>query len=384
MKIFLSLLMAGLAQSAIADEKGQAIRIHNRLTCEPPTDAVLEQMTDLIKIGKSEEAANLAIQNRGFLECTVKQWCAIQTNADRKFDVKLNDYCATVIGAVRDDKPFGDLLSADIIYVADPDPSKYLGKGPLPAYDPANNAQYEFLETKGLNLADVLVEKKQSEVSGVAQTSGLLTTRAFGEAYLTAGTNRRAVRYSMLNFLCNDLEQMSDTSRPDAMVGRDVERDPGGDATTYNNRCKGCHAGQDFFRGAWAFYDFDETAKKIKYTPGIVAGKYNINGDSFPTGYQTTDDRWMNNWTVGQNARFGWPEDLKGGNGVASFGKMLAKTAGFNTCMAKSTYKTVCASEGESEREKKIISELADDFKVSNQNLKTLFVKTALRCQIGE
>ncbi len=381
MKIFWVLLMAGWAGSASADERDQAIRIHNRLTCEPPTAEVLEQMTDLIKKGDPGAAGNLAVQNRGFLECTVKQWCLVQTNADRSFDVKLNDYCATVIGAVRDEKAFGDLLSSDIIYVADP--NKYSGTD-LPPYDPANNRQYEFIESRGLNLADLLIEKKQSEVSGIAQTSGLLTSRAFAEAYLSAGTNRRAVRYSMVNYLCNDLEQMSDTSRPDAMVARDVERAPGGDASTYNNRCKGCHAGQDFFRGAWAFYDYDVTAMKIKYTPGVVAEKYNINGDSFPSGHITVDDKWSNNWTVGQNARFGWPEDIKSGNGVASFGQMIAKTAGFNACIAKRTYKSVCASEGETESEKKIISELASDFKSSNQNLKTLFVKTALRCSIAE
>lgn len=382
MKIFLALFVAGLAQSASADERDQAFRIHNRLTCEPPTKEVLELMTDLIKKGDPEGAGKLAIKNRGFLECSVKQWCTVQTNADMKFDEKLNDYCATVIGGVRDEKPFGELLSSDIIYVADP--NKYMGTPALPPYDPANNLHYEFIESRGLDLADVLIEKKQSEISGIPQTAGILTSRAFAAAFLSAGTNRRAIRFSMLNYLCNDLEQMSDTSRPDAMVARDVERDPGGDATTYNNRCKGCHAGQDFFRGAWAFYDYDVTAMKIKYTPGVVAPKYNINADSYPTGHVTVDDKWINNWTVGQNARFGWPEDLKQGNGVASFGQMLAKTAGFNTCMAKRTYKSVCASEGESEKEKKIISELANDFKGSNQNLKTLFVKTALRCHIGE
>jgi hypothetical protein len=370
-----------ISSHGFADEKDQAYRLHNRLTCEAPSRDVLDQMTDLIKKGDSEGAAKIAVQNRGFLECTVKQWCASQTNKDQRINVKLNDYCATVIGGVRDGKSFGDLLSADIIYFADP--NKYKGTTPLPAYSPANNDHYVALENSGADLADILVERKQTEYAQIEKASGLLTTRAFGEAFLSLGTNRRAVRHSMLNYLCTDLEQMMDTTRPDTMVARDVERDPGSDSATYNNKCKGCHAGQDFFRGAWAFYDFDATSKRVVYTPGQVVKKYNIN-PYFPNGWITRDDTWANNWIEGQNAKFGWPQNLTTGKGVASFGEMLAKTEEFNTCMAKRAFKTICQKEGTDDNDKKIVAELASDFKSSNQNLKTLFIKTATRCQAGE
>lgn len=382
MKKYLALLVMVSAPSVFADERDQAYRIHNRLTCAPPSKEVWDQMTDLLKKGDGEGAAKLATQNRGFLECKVKQWCQAQTNEDRNFDTKLNDYCATVIGAVRDDKSFGELLYSDIIYVADP--NKYTGTDPLPPFSVADNLQYEFLDNKGLDLAEILVEKKQSEVTGIDKTSGLLTSRGFAEAYLSAGTNRRAVRYTLINYLCNDLEQLMDTTRSDTWVGRDVERDPGGDATTYNNRCKGCHAGQDFFRGAWAYFDYDVLGKKIKYTPGVVAEKYNINGTAFPAGHITTDDSWMNNWLQGQNAKLGFPTDLVKGNGVSSFGQMISKTEALNTCMAKKVFSSVCAKSGDDVKDKTTISELAADFKASNQNVKRLFVKTALRCHVGE
>jgi hypothetical protein len=380
-KTQLALLTISLSTTGLADEKDQAYRLHNRLTCEAPSRDVLDQMTDFIKKGDSEGAAKIAAQNRGFLECTVKQWCSSQTNKDQKINVKLNDYCATVIGGLRDGKPFGELLYSDIIYMADP--NKFNGASPLPPYSPANNDHYVALDNSGADLAEVLVEKKQSELSQIEKASGLLTTRAFGEAFLSLGTNRRAVRFSMINYLCTDLEQMMDTTRPDTMVGRDVERNPGSDASTYNNKCKGCHAGQDFFRGAWAFYDFDATSKKVVYSPGIVVKKYNIN-PSFPNGYFTTSDAWVNNWIEGQNAKFGWPQSITNGNGVASFGEMLSKTEEFNTCMAKRTFKTVCLKDPTDDTDIKIVSELAADFKANNQNLKNLFIKTAIRCQAGE
>ena len=375
----MAFLAVALSAPVFADEKDQAYRLHNRLTCEAPSKEVWDQMTDLIKKNDSEGAARIAAQNRGFLECTVKQWCSVQTNKDQKLNVKLNDYCATVIGGVRDDKPFGDLLYSDIIYLADP--NRYKGTIPLPPYSPSNNDHYVALDNSGADLGDILVEKKQSEYAQMEKASGLLTTRAFGEAFLSLGTNRRAVRFSLINYLCTDLEQLMDTTRPDTMVGRDVERNPGSDASTYNNKCKGCHAGQDFFRGAWAYYDFD--GKKVVYTPGAVVKKYNIN-PYFANGYFTNDDSWANNWTEGQNAKLGWPQSLTKGNGVASFGEMISKTEEFNTCMAKRAFKTVCLKDPSDDIDKKIVLEMAADFKKSNQSLKNLLIKTATRCQAGE
>jgi hypothetical protein len=52
--------------------------------------------------------------------------------------------------------------------------------------------------------------------------------------------------------------------------------------------------------------------------------------------------------------------------------------------MAKQVFTSVCAKSGDDVKDKTTISELAADFKASNQNVKRLFVKTALRCHVGE
>jgi len=370
--------LPAMSQSSEEVFEDQAFRLHNRLACEPPSREIWQNMSNLLSQGDGEAAAKLAINHPGFLNCTVKRWCLEQTNVDRRADKPLNDYCATVIGAVRDDKPFGSILYEDLIYVADP--TRYSGTTALPAFSVSDNKHYEFIEKNVPDLAQVLVERKQSEVTGLTKTSGLLTTRAFGEAFLSAGTNRRAVRFSMINYLCNDLEQLSDVTRSDQMVGRDVERDPGGDAGLYNSKCKGCHAGQDFFRGAWAYYDFE--GGRVKYLSS-VASKYANNANFFTSGYATIDDRWENNWIRGENGKLGWPIDKVKGNGVASFGEMISKTAYFNTCMAKKVFQSVCHRDGTQKEDLNSILELTQEFRLSNQNLRHLFLKTALRCSVG-
>src|SRR5690606_16890101 len=99
--------------------------------------------------------------------------------------------------------------------------------------------------------------------------SGLLSTRAYGAAYLFAGTNRAPVAFAMEHFLCRDMESLNDTTIPDFRNRRDVDRSPGGTSEIYKNRCIGCHAGMDGLAGAFAYYDYING--KVVYTPGKVA-----------------------------------------------------------------------------------------------------------------
>src|SRR5690606_19710282 len=145
-----------------------------------------------------------------------------------------------------------------------------------------------------------LLRVPQSGANNITDTAGAITTRAFGEAYFQAGTNRRMTRYVFMNFLCRDFEQLHDVTRPDFRVRRDVERNPGDDSRTYKNKCVGCHAGQDGLGGAWAYFTFNNG--QTVHTPGQVQGKMNQNSQFFPSGYRTTDDSWINLWAEGQNS----------------------------------------------------------------------------------
>jgi hypothetical protein len=90
-------------------------------------------MASLISQNRPLEAADIATQASSFYNVTLKNFAAPWTNRDRSVFVPLNDYTATVIGMVKDNKPFNTLLSADILYVGKPSTG-------APAYSPANNA----------------------------------------------------------------------------------------------------------------------------------------------------------------------------------------------------------------------------------------------------
>ena len=66
-------------------------------------------------------------------------------------------------------------------------------------------------------------------------------------------------RFTLLNHLCHDMEQVHDTSRPPDRIRQDVTRSPGGDSSLFLNNCIGCHSGMDPMAQAFAYYDFDET-----------------------------------------------------------------------------------------------------------------------------
>ena len=156
---------------------------------------------------------------------TLKNFVTPWTNREQTVFAPLNDYTATVIGMVRDDVPFNEVLSADILYVGN------AGLG-LPAASASNNDHYEQLETRGVNLLTGLQRTTQSGVYGTppAATAGVITSRAAAQAFFIAGTNRAMFRFTLLNHMCRDMEQVQDTSRPPDRIRQDVSRSPGGDA----------------------------------------------------------------------------------------------------------------------------------------------------------
>ncbi|HEX7375244.1 MAG TPA: hypothetical protein VF277_09720, partial [Steroidobacteraceae bacterium] len=194
---------------AMADARSQAKRMHDRLAGVPPSEAVLTSMANDIAAGRPTDAAMTAMQNSAFYDVTLKNFAMPWTNREQTVFAPLNDYVATVIGMVRDDVPFDRVLYDDILYV---------GKSGLgvPGYSAANNDHYAALESAGIDLKDGLVQTTQSAASGTPTeaTAGVLTTRAAAEAFFKAGTNRAMFRYTMINHLCRDMEQVMDTTRP--------------------------------------------------------------------------------------------------------------------------------------------------------------------------
>ncbi len=265
-----------------ATPREQAKRLHDRLAGVPPSASVLDTMTNMIAANNADGAAREAMKTSSFYTVVLKNFATPWTNRDQTVFAPLNDYTATVIGMVRDDEPFNTVLSADIVYVG--------GSG-QPAYSAANNDLYEQLENSNADLSNpaVLVKATQSQASGLpaAATAGVMTSRAAAQAFFVAGTNRAMFRFTMINHMCKDMEQLADTTRPPDRIRQDVSRSPGGDSRLFLNNCIGCHSGMDPMAQAFAYYNWNETTLRIEYSPMIVQPKYHINSDNFKPGFVT-------------------------------------------------------------------------------------------------
>ena len=378
--LLVGLLTAGLMSPALAGYREQAKRIHDRLAGVPPTDAVLQQMQDDIdpsKPGTPLDAAMLAMDNVNFYNVTLKNFAAPWTNRDGNQFVPLNDYIATVIGMVRDDVPFNTLLSADLTYIG--------RSGAVPAQPSAsNNDHYEQLEANNVNLRDELTDVAQSSINGLpsSATAGVITSRAAAQAFFIAGTNRAMFRFTLMYQMCNDMEQMHDTKLPPDWIRQDVSRSPGGDSRLFLNSCIGCHSGLDPLAGAFAYYNYDETAGRIEYTPGVVQEKYFHNDLNFPQGFRTTDDTWLNRWRSGQNAYLGFDPGLPGfGNGAKSLGEELGNSQAFASCQVKKVFKAVCLRAPEDSSDRQMVDDLTTQFMTTlGYRMKDVFAETAVYC----
>lgn len=376
-----AVLLAGLAllvlsgPPASAGAREQARRIHERIAGVPPTEAVLADMEADVAGGDPQAAAYTAMDNSAFYNVTLKNLAAPWTNRDRSMFVPLNDYTATVIGMVRDDVPFNTLLSANLVYVG--------SGGGVPAYSPANNDHYQALEDQNADLKQRLTATTQTAVSGLpdAATAGVMTTRAAAEAFFVAGTNRAMFRFTLLNHLCRDMEQVLDTSRPPDRIRQDVSRSPGGDSRIFLNNCVGCHSGMDPLAQAFAYYTFDPAQGRLAYTAGQVQPKYFNNDATFKYGYRTPDDQWDNYWRAGQNALLGWDSNLPGsGAGAKSMGTELANSTAFARCQVEKVFRNVCLRPPVDGADRAQVDAMVGTFRSGGYRLKQVFADSAAYC----
>lgn len=411
-------LLHGSLAAAGDQERNQARRIHDRLTGVSPTNTAIDDMEALLladPTGKS--AAEYAIdvsQNpnaRYFYNVTLKNFAAPWTNEEQTVFTPLNDYSATVIGAIRDSIDFRRILYGDLIYVGQ--------VGGLSPYEPDNNDHYEDLEALGpiagdLSDDNILGNDTQSNVTGLdsGATAGIMTSRAAAMAFFSDGTNRAMFRFTLMNHLCTDLEPLKDASRTPDRVRRDVSRSPGGDSRIFLNGCVGCHAGMDGMAGAYAYYEWnytgdDKTTGFLEYTPGEVSAKHNINESNFEHGYVTVDDSWRNYWRVGPNSILGnRPGDVTSGwnpsgaalagvsvdpdlgysfgSGAKSLGRELANSKAFAQCQVDKVFKAVCLRDPNLfAADRTVRDNFVGNFTANNYDMKAVFTDVAAHCKGG-
>ena len=384
--IFLGSLLSILAASeGHAGPREQAKRIHDRIAGVPPSPAVLNAMEADIIANDEITAAYRAMDNDAFYNVTLKNFATPWTNRDQTVFAPLNDYSATVVGMVRDDVDFRRVLYGDILYVGS-------GSG-IPAYSNSSNAHYEALEQQGANLRTVLDGTlPQSAITGLpaSATAGIMTTRAAAKAFFYAGTNRAMYRFTMLNHLCRDLEQIKDNTRAADRVRQDVTRSPGGDSRIFLNNCVGCHTGMEPLTQAYAYYQYQYDSAtdpegnngRLIYTPGTVQAKYLQNAETFPFGYVTPNDRWDNYWRQGINSLLGWDTALPGsGTGAKSMGQELAHSSAFARCQVEKVFKAVCLRAPGNSADRSQIDSMVNSFAASGYQMKRVFAESAIYCQ---
>ena len=441
------------ASQALADSRTQAKRMHDRLTGVAPSAAVLDEMTNLLsgttslsdfKTSNPEydnvttvemAAAYIAMENKHFYNATLVNFITPWTNEaqavfpeDMIAEGILNDYTATVIGVIRDELDFRKILYDDILYVA-------TGAAVSPAvtaYSYSGNTHYKEVEQRGLDLSDtnVLVKVLQSDNTGgvltAADTAGVLTSHAGAKAFFVDGTNRAMLRFTALNHLCKDMEEMKDVSLPADRIRQDVSRSPGGDSRIYMNECIGCHTGMDPMTQAFAYYDYDypddgngdpdyakgqlvfnkvSTIDVDRFGAPIaganrVQAKNLINSGNFKPGYITTDDSWVNYWRQGKNSVVGnkvnsgtsitnWDASLDGfGQGAKSMAKELAHSEQFARCQVEKVFEAVCLRKAGDVDDRTAVNTILGNFKspymVSGgpgYELKQVFAETAVYCK---
>ena len=414
-----ALVVASLGVSgnvfAQLDSRERVNFIHDRLTGVQATDAMLQAMENAANLkaaarlaidgnaNKGDAYQDVIVSSGGFYNNVVKNWASPWTNEAMDIFEPLNDYSATVIGFVRDDRDFSTLLSANTLYT-----------GAANTYSNRDNAHYEALEASSVDLGNVnaLRSRDQTTVTGTpfAGVAGVLTSRAAARAFYIDGTNRAMFRFTVLNHLCNDLEAYKDNALPTDRIRQDVSRSPGGDSSIYINECSACHTGMDPMTQAFAYHDFEypteaaapgltETERMDRgamvYTPGSVRSKYFNNGGNFPPGYITPNDHWSNYWRTGPNAqKIGWgalpaapPIDLAiddvyaEGDGVASLGRELAGSDAFAYCQVKKAFKSICLREPQNADSVVVggVDDIVADFK-SGYDMKQAFIDIAVYC----
>lgn len=370
--------------TAAADEYDRARRIHDRIAGVPPSDSVLERMADRIRDENPEGAAELAMQDPAFVNSTLKTFVTPWTNEEQTVFAPLNDYSATVMGIIRDRRSFKEVLTGDVIYV---------GVDQSPGYSRDDNLHYEALEVSGddLSLMSVMAPRFQDDLNGSLmrnEAAGVITTRAAGKAFFRAGTNRRMFRFLTINYLCRDMEALTDNTRPPDRIRQDVSRSPGGDSEIFLNTCAGCHAGMDPMTGAFAYFEWqpddeDPERGRVNYTRGVVQPKYLINANTFPFGHATADDRWDNYWRTGANSVLGWRSAETGGYGPRSLGEQIAESDAFSRCQVEKVFEQVCFRPPSDRTDREEVEAVREDFEDNGYDLMDVFADVAAYCSEG-
>lgn len=265
---------AMFANAASETEMRKAKKLYERLSgvkvssSKPELKVAASYLAD----GKKMEAVRYITSSPDFLNVQIRNLSLRLSNKDESVKVPFNDFSALIVGIVRDNKDFREVLTADYYYDVTGSPNED---------DQRTRFFYQTnftpVETNYMDLTKALVFRPRQQMVTMAydtsynqsdksfslistadnpDSAGVLTTRIFAERNLSGGSNRRAVEFTLKQFLCVSMAEAADSNASDQYVGRDVERFPAGDHNKYLTSCKSCHAVMDGMRGAFAKMDY--------------------------------------------------------------------------------------------------------------------------------
>src|SRR5688500_3499356 len=110
-----ALAMLASAQQALAGSREQARRTNDPPPGTPPSPALLGELENQINTQGLVSTALFIMdkddpRSKDFYSVTLKNFASPWTNRDQSIFAPLNDYTATVIGMVRDDRDFRGVL----------------------------------------------------------------------------------------------------------------------------------------------------------------------------------------------------------------------------------------------------------------------------------
>ena len=281
-----------VANPAWADDIDRAKRIHDRIAGVPPDATTLSTMESQIGGGNALQAALDATEHPSFYNVTLKNFAAPWTNREGNVFVPLNDYIATIIGMVRDDWDFREILSADVVYVGS-------GAG-IPAYSANSNAHYEALEAQAVDLHANLQGVSQASVSDVP-----FRRRSRRDDHPRRRKSVFHRRHQPRDVPLHDAQppvpRHGAGARHHARAGPHSARrlrSPGGDSRIFLNNCIGCHSGMDPLAQAFAYYDYEYD---VDADPTGENGQINYNAGGADVDAETgtrVESKYFNNDTT--------------------------------------------------------------------------------------
>lgn len=229
-------------------------------------------------------AAEIAVNDPLFINVRSRNFALSLSNKSNSTNMNLDDTSLLILGVIRDNYDFRDILKAPYTYTLS-NMSAYNNKFLTYTSNPYLEADNKLLD---LNLgleklnsfsilkeynsgkvakinsrSDLTLEQKNNSINESAikfelfpEPSGILTSRGFASTQYSGGSNRRPVEFIVKNFLCSSMSEIGNNMASDAYVGKDIDRFVGGSYSNYVNNCKSCHTVMDGMRGAFAKVDF--------------------------------------------------------------------------------------------------------------------------------